>query len=494
MFVPFVFTIDLEDSHSFLWVFYKFLDMCRRFGWPIITHEQFLKDPSEFFGTKYNDFINEAGGEYFKYHLPTLSDIEKAHIYPIPKSLVKSAEKHHGGLGKASRALFFEDKPYPPLDELIEKYIEQIKTDYNEPIEGFLTWCGAPFLSRIAKKYNIPVISFELGPLRPPVFRKTAYLETGNLYKSGTLQERYERFAQEGGCPYIFSRKELLALTLLPSSMTEINLCDAKAEYKAGLAWSLSNHNGKRFVSESEIASELMKNFNPSEILFRNRPGSKNEALTEMFCQDDSQSSLDFVSKCERVYSIRSNVAFEAMLMGKPSYILAKEISPFGFMSSNDVSDMTLSSPSMDFTNFVVFSYLVPYEIILEPDYLRWRIAQPSEREIFMCHLMYYLKCRGIPPEVLSVSDGRFEEIMDRQGFDIDGKVTQTMPSGFMLRVGSRFGAEDRVPHILEMYAKDRYSQFLGYRILSAYSDLNKSAQEVSDWALSLKNKLKKYL
>lgn len=487
MFVPFIFTIDAEESHSYLWVFYKFLDMCRRYDWPIITHEQFLKDPLEFSASKYKDFVTEPGSEYFEYGIPKYSDIANTKIFPIPQNLVDEALSFYGSPDNAKKAIFYDEASYSPLEKLFEEYIEKITREYEEPVEAFLTWGSCPFFNKIAKKFNIPTFSLELGPFRPPMYRKTAYFESGSIWNAGTLKERYEDFVSEGAFKFLLDRKELFSLFLLPDSIQKINLCDSAAQYKAGLAWSLSTYSGSRFLSEDDVVSELLDKYEEGDILFRNRPGEKDTPTTERLMRDTSASSLEFIAQCEKIVSVRSNVAFEAMLLGRPSYILAKDISPFGFMSADKLSDDTLTSPPLEFVNFVMLSYLVPYELLLEPEYLRWRLTSPSEHEILKHHLMYYLKCRGINFTALNITEGRLAEFLRQQGFDENGNLFETEPSMFMMKTGVRFGAGSNLPNSWVLNAKNQFSIFNGYKILLAYANLNMAAHEVSSWALSLK-------
>ena len=34
--------------------------------------------------------------------------------------------------------------------------------------------------------------------------------------------------------------------------------------------------------------------------------------------------------------------------------------------------------------NWIVFGYLIPFELVFDPDYCRWRLTDPSETEIYL--------------------------------------------------------------------------------------------------------------
>lgn len=55
----------------------------------------------------------------------------------------------------------------------------------------------------------------------------------------------------------------------------------------------------------------------------------------------------------------------------------------------------------MNYLNFIAFGYLIPYEKMLDVDYLRWRLRGPSETEIYRENLRFYCKLRKVPEEEL---------------------------------------------------------------------------------------------
>ena len=53
-------------------------------------------------------------------------------------------------------------------------------------------------------------------------------------------------------------------------------------------------------------------------------------------------------------------------------------------------------SLSISFINFTTFGYFVPWELLRDTEYIRWRLTQPSEIEIYEKHMEFYLQDRGV--------------------------------------------------------------------------------------------------
>lgn len=43
---------------------------------------------------------------------------------------------------------------------------------------------------------------------------------------------------------------------------------------------------------------------------------------------------------------------------------------------------------------FYLFSYLVPFDLLFNAEYIRFRLASPSEHEILSKHILYYISSR----------------------------------------------------------------------------------------------------
>ena len=68
------------------------------------------------------------------------------------------------------------------------------------------------------------------------------------------------------------------------------------------------------------------------------------------------------------------------------------------------------------FMSFIAFGFLIPFEFLNNPEYLLWRLSKPSEKEIYLYHLYYYLNCCGLEKSVLDLEGGvRLKTIVQRR-------------------------------------------------------------------------------
>ena len=76
----------------------------------------------------------------------------------------------------------------PCLDAAFAEILSQPSA---EGIEAILTWCNCPSLSAAAEEKGIPVVHLELGPLRWPQYRPTAYLDFSGVNGNTEVERRY---------------------------------------------------------------------------------------------------------------------------------------------------------------------------------------------------------------------------------------------------------------------------------------------------------------
>jgi Capsule polysaccharide biosynthesis protein. len=424
MFVPFVFTLDSSYDNYYLWIFYKFLGMAKKHNSPIIAQEGYFVDPEVF---KQNGFFATSveGGELFEYDIPTSDDMYKIQQYPILKKLEEDLIKEYGSQTAAWLYLLKERSEY--FEEYIGNIIDDIVEKNSDTIEGIFTFCNIPSLSYVSEKRNIPIIHLEWGPLRNPVYRKTAYM---NLKGENELSKRYEKFINEiqENSVCLLSRKEILSMFLDYKFIDNINLLDCSPEYEMGIACTYSldvlSLASSGFLNNLEHITMAKRYYNEKVLAIRLHPGDPAKGNPSSHLVDNSPTAMHFINRCKRISVISSNVAFEAMLWGRTAYVLGN--SPYAFKAQRELSIIDESIVDLEFINYVVFGYLIPYELMLDVDYLRWRLTNPTETEIYNYNLNYYLSCRGIEPSILDEKGiERLRKMLLVQGFDLSGKCIQ---------------------------------------------------------------------
>lgn len=163
-------------------------------------------------------------------------------------------------------------------------------------------------------------------------------------------------------------------------------------------------------MKNNEIINFSLNICNKKNILFRPHPSSKNE-LPKDINIDNSENSIEFILKCRRIISCLSNISFEAMLYGKTSYILGSM--PYDIVAIKNVIEEE-NIVSLDTLNYILFGFYAPYSIMLEKEYLDFRMENPNEYEIYKKHFEYYMRKKNINKEILCLNGiNRFEKILD---------------------------------------------------------------------------------
>ena len=460
MIVPFLMTLMTGYDRPYLWTFYKFLDIAKRDGLPIIAQEEYFTLPSELAKKGRSEVISETFVKNTKlnYELPKDRDLGKIGRYVIPYTLQKKVIDEKGSINNAYLSSLTE--VWPELYDLLDKYIDDIKNKYNEDIDAFITMSHNPTLSKIAKERNIRVIHMEMGTFREPTYIKTAYFDFENLYGNASTEVRYKRFLKEiDASVTILDRKEILAILLERNSMHYLNRLEQKPEFEIGLAlgyavWPIYMVNS--FYNDEELLYRTAKKYDYNDILVRRHPGDPAGAVYTKYdyLRDASANTIEFILRCKRVASVGSNVSMEAMLFGRTPYVATK--CPYYYNTEHDIENTNVQPTEIEYLNFYCFVYLVPFSLLWNEEYIKWRLTEPSEKEIYKRHLQEYLKQKDISEDVLKVDAGeRFNKILEAQNYDLraDYANIDVKPAS-KFTVGAYQREIARLKKIIEEYEK----------------------------------------
>jgi len=117
---------------------------------------------------------------------------------------------------------------------------------------------------------------------------------------------------------------------------------------------------------------------------------------------DKSKSAVDFILKCKRVCGKNSKALMEAALWGRTPFV-HDHCSSY-LMAVHDVATKEEFEVEDEYLNWFTFSYLVPYELLWNADYLRWRLTEPTELEIYDRNLTFLLKQDKLPENIANLS------------------------------------------------------------------------------------------
>jgi hypothetical protein len=423
MFVPFVFNMSTFSEAPFLWWFYKGLDFIKQTKSAIIAQEIYCtKTPSEFAADGRNEPVNlDFVNEHWFYHLPKNSDLKTEKVYAIPDALLDEIVQEKGSISDAFCALLMQSDKR--LESFLCDLICRIESECGEEIEGFMTLMQFPSLTEAAKRYNIPVIHFELGCWREPTYLHTAFWDLEDLQGGNTLERRWKRFSEERLkrpiC--IFSKKECLALLLQKNYLGHLELCNKVPKKKIGVALGYATYEifgYKTHLTDSELLYRTKKHYGLDNMLVRKHPGDPYGAQYPRYgkvMDGMKKSTAEFITDCETVISLLSGTGMEAMLYDRKAITLLP--SPSYFASGHEIEGEGLCAGE-DFISFFAFCYLIPLEYLTDVEYLRWRLTNPSEREIYYKHIEFYFEKKKLPKELIIQETGsRLEKMLSLQGY-----------------------------------------------------------------------------
>lgn len=428
MIVPFVMSLSVQDDALYTWAFYKWFDEAKKHKWPMIAQEIYFTAPSVFAQEGRWETMDTPTGEdnrkRYSFALPRDEDLELIQKYLIPKELDEKliAEK---GTRNAAYCFVLQER-WEALEALLSQYIEEIQEKNSEPVEAICTLCHYPSLSRVAAQYHIPVFHYELGPIREPCyFTRTAYFDRENLFGNASTEQRYQNFLadiQQSQVP-ILTKKEILAVMLKAEKLPYLSMYHMKPPYKMGVAlgaayWPIFN--SKETMLDSELLYQVKKRIPMKDVLVRKHPGDFYGAQYKTYrtAMDRCANPIEFILQCREICTLSSNVAVEALLWGKTTYIYFDCPGSCGARRALD-SRTTRIEPNDRFLSFFVFAYLIPYDYLTDVEYIRWRLTEPSEHEIYMRHLTYYMGKKGLPLTLLDQKGKtRLRKMLDAQAID----------------------------------------------------------------------------
>lgn len=412
MFLPIILEPFHQGMDNYYWIYLKYLFEAHKNGWTVITHKRFV----EYRYTEH-DRIEHKEMFYHKheYELLTDEEMELQEILTIPEELFDCLKDEKRSM--LDMMIYLINERYEPLEELLENYIVGLLEKGR--IEGILNWqVHFASVKYLANKYNIPLIVNEYGPLRFPIYRNTGCMCSKDIHFSDEVEVRYNSFLTEldkRKIP-ILSRKEVMLL-FLNGNKNKANMMDRRPIHEIGIIGTSPTSAvlfAKSKYDDLQLICDIRKEYSDKAIWFRRHPGIGDPYQAMYYYiknYDQSVDSMNFIADSKRIASVHSSCLFEAMLMNRPVYSDC-ELSQYSIMCEHDYSKKYITSAPLKFVNFIVFAYLVPYELMLDEEYLRWRMTKPSEISIYMRNLEYYCEKVALPIKAFDVEMSRTRELI----------------------------------------------------------------------------------
>ncbi|EPY4874376.1 GT99 family glycosyltransferase N-terminal domain-containing protein [Klebsiella quasipneumoniae] len=360
----------------YLWLFLKYLHC---------SNEKILFITSPDYVEVINDETQHSRWEFdaasmasLGYSIPDEQSLARHEYLYLDHALYENmlAQHHHDPI--KSFTTFLTES----ISELENELFSLLTKEIIQRVDAFVSICNCPSLEKVARALNKEVIHLEIGPLRAPMYRNTAYLDFTGVNGNTEARARYESCQTEINitCSMNDLHRYFLEAISLPSS---------SENQVAGIVLQVEDDSNIIAYSHDftniSLISYVRQQHSLENILVRAHPGSLFRLRDDIFSIDASANSLEFIQKCHSIYTINSSVGLEALLCEKKTNIL-------GDCSYAFVAEEASGPTRVNAMAFYLFAYLVPFELIFNLEYLRFRLDHPAELDIVRKHLQFYSK------------------------------------------------------------------------------------------------------
>ncbi len=360
----------------YLWLFLKYLHC---------SNEKILFITSPDYVEVINDETQHSRWEFdtasmasLGYSLPDEQSLARHEYLYLDHALYETmlAQHHHDPI--KSFTTFLTES----ISELENELFSLLTKEIIQRVDAFVSICNCPSLEKVARALNKEVIHLEIGPLRAPMYRNTAYLDFTGVNGNTEARARYESCQTEIDitCSMNDLHRYFLEAISLPSS-SENQVAGIVLQIEDDSNIIAYSHN----FTNISLISYVRQQHTLENILVRAHPGSLFRLRDDIFSIDASANSLEFIQKCHSIYTINSSVGLEALLCEKKTNIL-------GDCSYAFVAEEASGPTRVNAMAFYLFAYLVPFELIFNLEYLRFRLDHPAELDIVRKHLQFYSK------------------------------------------------------------------------------------------------------
>lgn len=357
-----------------LWFFYKVLSTVKEPVHFILSKAYF--QPIAYWEEKHRWEPKAHNQIKHGYTLPEKSQLDQCEFTLLDDDLFDAQLQEYPNPTEFYRAWLTED--IAPLHDKIRTILSSL-TD----LEAVLIWNNCASLNHAAQELNIPVVHFEQGSLRLPDYALTFFMDFKGVNGSAEAARRYELAPPE--C------KQTMCVDELRRYFARGLQCsDAVPQYDIGVALQVENDSnlvayGNSFNNFTLLEYMRVKYRSaPEKILVRPHPYALFTPNPKAsFAIDDSPDSTQFIANCRHIVTVNSGVGFEALLHNKTITLLGE--SPFKF-----IADAPDEEEKCRRLYYYLFAYLVPYALLLDMDYLRFRLSRPTDLDIISRHKACY--------------------------------------------------------------------------------------------------------
>ncbi|EGG74764.1 glycosyltransferase [Gluconacetobacter sp. SXCC-1] len=280
-------------------------------------------------------------------------------------------------------AVKFYESVYHEDDALISFYKDVFESAKDEGQPLAIAWVNNTSLRHAAFQAGVKLVFNEIGPLRQPFYRQTAYWDCHGVNGDTSVVSRWnkERPAFEA---WLSARQDLISTDDLRHVFTDWNPPpDVKEKVKVGLALQIESDSNALLFSRGwtnlSLSEHLRANYSADDYRIRYHPNGK--ALYEGMT-DRTESPLEFLFRVGEIWTINSSLGMEAFFWERP----------VRFFGKNPVASITTMTEEerKSFRSWFFLCYLIPWQCVFSIDYYIWRLEEPSCAKIAERHLLLY--------------------------------------------------------------------------------------------------------
>ena len=270
-----------------------------------------------------------------------------------------------------------------------------------------MSWVNNASLRRAARLRDCPVVFAELGPLRKPLYRPTAYWDRQGVNGQTSAAALWARekaafrawlAEQCPGDPREWTR-DILAMPDIRRGVVF-----GQERFDIGLALQVETDSNILAYSKGWSNLDLIADAEANSALSRVIKYHPNGRAVYCGPAWSEGSVLSFLSSVRNVHTINSSLGMEAVFWGRNARFFGD--SPFlsYFREKNEQNRAA-------FVAWFFLRYLCPWDYALDQDYYDWRLSEPDAADIAARHIQHYrtadysLWPRGRVPVVNGVSD-----------------------------------------------------------------------------------------
>ncbi|MDI3428911.1 MULTISPECIES: GT99 family glycosyltransferase N-terminal domain-containing protein [Aeromonas] len=372
------------QAAPYLWCYYRLLCEWADESAFFITGRDYVRAPGDWEGRWECD---QAVQSRLGYSLP-LNTMPEQHYYAWldENKFDHWLNKRNGNPIEAFRHFLCE------RDAAFERELEVLLDAAPVELEAIVTICNVASLEAVCAARGIPVIHIELGSLRGPLYRETGYVDFRGVNGNSESAQRYSLCHD---WQLSLTTRELLQFFLThPEACQEL---PAQTSYECGAVLQVEDDSNLvaygNGMSNLALLAAARQKVAAHDLLVRSHPGSSFTLKAAQVCLDNSQNSLYFVALCRQILTINSSVGVEALL-------LDKSLTVWGENSYNFILEAHDDAERIRRLSFYLFGYLVPYSLQLKPTYLRFRLGQPEQHDIILCHVSEYMQQDRLDPKI----------------------------------------------------------------------------------------------